>query len=185
VTSGDAGRIADHNAAITQAEELAKAPAGATGTGAWLSSLVPDAVTQATGIGSDAKARLAQIALQKQIIGKSLEGGVLRKEDEIKYSKILITISDPPEVAQAKMKGLTEVLSNRRRELLDSLEDAGYNTDRFRARQDTKDAAKDDAAKATDTSKLNFTGLKPGMMRAFSNGQTWTVNKAGQPVQVK
>ena len=39
----------------------------------------------------------------KQVIGKSLEGGVLRREDEYKYVKILPTIQDPPDVAKAKI----------------------------------------------------------------------------------
>ena len=38
-----------------------------------------------TGWGTDAKKKQALIDRVKQVIGKTLEGGVLRKEDEVKY----------------------------------------------------------------------------------------------------
>ena len=47
----------------------------------------------------------------KQVIGKALEGGVLRKEDEEKYNEILPTITDTAEVAIRKM----QMLNNRRK----------------------------------------------------------------------
>lgn len=52
----------------------------------------------------------ADTARVKQVIGKALEGGVLRKEDEIKYAKILPTISDTEETAQYKISAITEDL---------------------------------------------------------------------------
>lgn len=52
----------------------------------------------------------ADTARVKQVIGKALEGGVLRKEDEIKYAKILPTISDTEETAQYKINAITEDL---------------------------------------------------------------------------
>lgn len=45
----------------------------------------------------------ANIARTKQVIGKALEGGVLRKEDELKYAKILPTLNDTDQVAQQKI----------------------------------------------------------------------------------
>jgi hypothetical protein len=70
----------------------------------------------------------------KQVIGKTLEGGVLRKEDEIKYEKILPTISDPPAVAQSKLEGLQKAITQRRSTTIDALKDAGYNVEAFEAR---------------------------------------------------
>lgn len=45
----------------------------------------------------------AEIAMARQIIGKAMEGGVLRKEDEAKYAKMLPTIVDTLPVAKAKL----------------------------------------------------------------------------------
>ena len=42
----------------------------------------------------------------KQVIGKALEGGVLRKEDEVKYEKILPTIYDSAALVRSKLDGL-------------------------------------------------------------------------------
>lgn len=49
----------------------------------------------------------ADIDRVKQQVGKALEGGVLRKEDEDKYKKILATITDTPETALYKLDQLT------------------------------------------------------------------------------
>jgi hypothetical protein len=55
---------------------------------------------------AEAKTVQAEIDRVRQVVGKALEGGVLRKEDEEKYKKILPTISDLPEVARNKLKSL-------------------------------------------------------------------------------
>jgi len=45
-----------------------------------------------------------------QVVGKAMEGGVLRKEDEIKYQKMLPQITDKPEVAKRKIQNVIEML---------------------------------------------------------------------------
>jgi len=55
---------------------------------------------------SKARQVQADINRVKQTVGKALEGGVLRKEDEEKYKKILATLSDTPETAIYKVDAL-------------------------------------------------------------------------------
>lgn len=55
---------------------------------------------------SEARKIQADIDRVKQQVGKSLEGGVLRKEDEVKYKKILATITDTPDTALYKIDEL-------------------------------------------------------------------------------
>jgi hypothetical protein len=54
------------------------------------------------------KARQVQATIDrvKQTVGKALEGGVLRKEDEDKYKKILATMLDTPETALYKVNSI-------------------------------------------------------------------------------
>jgi hypothetical protein len=52
---------------------------------------------------SDARKAQAKIDLVKQRVGKALEGGVLRKEDEEKYKQILATLRDEPTTAITKV----------------------------------------------------------------------------------
>lgn len=52
----------------------------------------------------------AKIDLIRQTIGKALEGGVLRKEDEEKYRKILPNLADPYDVAVSKIDMLEQKL---------------------------------------------------------------------------
>ncbi len=65
----------------------------------------------------------AQIDLARQVVGKFLEGGVLRKEDEEKYKKILPTMYDTPEVAQRKLQNIMTELQSR----LAQYEATGYS----------------------------------------------------------
>jgi len=53
----------------------------------------------------------ADIDRVKQTVGKALEGGVLRKEDEEKYKKILATITDTPSTALYKIDALIGAIS--------------------------------------------------------------------------
>lgn len=55
---------------------------------------------------SDARKVQAEIDLVRQKVGKALEGGVLRKEDEEKYKKILSTVMDTPDLAMYKIDNL-------------------------------------------------------------------------------
>ena len=109
---------------------------GGTGIVSRAGAALPFGVTELTGWGADAKARQATIDRVKQVIGKALEGGVLRKEDEEKYKKILPIISDAPSVAKAKIDGLEAALAKKRQRSLESLSDAGYDTTAFEARQE-------------------------------------------------
>ncbi len=99
---------------------------------------MPGPVTELTGWGETAKQHQAVIDRVKQVIGKALEGGVLRKEDEVKYEKILPTIKDVPSVVTAKLEGLSKAIAQRRERELDAREDAGYDVAAFRARGTTK-----------------------------------------------
>jgi hypothetical protein len=124
--------------AIRMAEQMEKGyEPGDTGTMPWLGANAPNWVTEASsvlmpgmvepgGFGNAAKQRQAAIALAKQIIGKGLEGGVLRKEDETKYAAILPTISDPPDVVTAKLSGLRQRLLERRDIYTSNAEVGGY-----------------------------------------------------------
>jgi len=48
----------------------------------------------------------ADVDRVRQVVGKALEGGVLRKEDEEKYKKILATLLDTPATAYYKIEAL-------------------------------------------------------------------------------
>lgn len=133
VTSGDANRLAELQTGLSDLDTL-KDKIGTTGAGSKVGTMLWNPITEFTGLGADSKKRQAFIDTVKQIIGKSLEGGVLRKEDEIKYEKILPRIGDPPEVAASKIEGLKQTLTQKRQDLLSSLEDAGYDISRFAAR---------------------------------------------------
>jgi len=61
---------------------------------------------------SSSRKLLSDIDRIRQTVGKALEGGVLRKEDEEKYKKILATLTDEPETAIYKIDQLTISISS-------------------------------------------------------------------------
>lgn len=60
---------------------------------------------------SESRKIQADIARVRQDVGKALEGGVLRKEDEEKYKQILATITDTPSTAIYKLDALISSLT--------------------------------------------------------------------------
>lgn len=62
---------------------------------------------------TEAQGLQANLARVKQLIGKALEGGVLRKEDEEKYSKILPTIKDTDANAVYKVNQIADDLERK------------------------------------------------------------------------
>lgn len=135
VTSGDAGRIAEFDTSLDDVAVLRDTIGanGATGVSAQIGAAVPAWVTDTTGIGTEAKQKQAVIDRVKQVIGKALEGGVLRKEDEYKYEKILPTIKDTAELVRSKLDGLEAALVQRRQRFIEALGDANYDVTNFGA----------------------------------------------------
>ena len=190
VTSGDAGRIAELDPSRDDLAALSAtlSQAGATGTIAAAGAAMPKWVTDLTGWGEDAKKKQALIDRVKQVIGKALEGGVLRKEDEVKYEKILPTIGDPPAIVISKLQGLDAAIAQRRSTHLDALADAGYDTSRFLARTPRPPVGTTpDLGKTPATPDL--TGLPKGRGRRFTAGpfagQTWALDDKGTPYRVQ
>lgn len=60
---------------------------------------------------TEAKKVRAKLDLTRQNVGKALEGGVLRKEDEEKYKQILATMFDTPDLAESKIADLKTRIS--------------------------------------------------------------------------
>jgi hypothetical protein len=165
VTAGDAGRIAELETSLDDLETLG-ASIGKTGTVLKIGAMIPKAVTDLTGWGEEAKQRQAVIDRVKQVIVKALEGGVLRKEDENKYEKILPTIGDTPAVAQSKIEGLKQAIALRRQREIEARADAGYDVSKFEQR--TRPAAAPAASGPKVGEKRVINGTP-----AFWDGKGW------------
>lgn len=135
VSGVDARRIAEYNSSLGNLGDLVTVLGDVqTGATSKLGTMMPDFVTQYAGWGRDAKKGQAVLDLVKQKIGKALEGGVLRKEDEAKYTKILAEIGNDPAVAMSKIKFLDRDLQAGMGDYLNSLEDSYYDVSKHRAR---------------------------------------------------
>lgn len=79
-----------------------------------------------------AQAINSQMKASSQAFGRFMEGGVLRKEDEIKYEKMFPQISDTAATAKNKLKVVNRLLVKKQDELLSDLEKGGYSTEKLR-----------------------------------------------------
>jgi len=79
----------------------------------------------------------------KQVIGKIKEGGVLRKEDEDKYNRILAQVKDDPKTAQYKIGQIANEMASKYNATIDLLGKQGYKTAGL-DKQDAGAAATDD-----------------------------------------
>lgn len=134
VIACDAEDLANFDTSLDDLKVLKNTITNATGTSAAIGAALPNWVTNVTGWGTDAKKKQALIDRVKQVIGKTLEGGVLRKEDELKYEKILPTVGDAPAIVQSKLEGLDAAITKRKSRRLEALEDAGFNVEKYKAR---------------------------------------------------
>lgn len=85
----------------------------------------PIAGYQALNPWSEARQAQSKIDLVRQRVGKALEGGVLRKEDEEKYKKILATLTDEPRTAIFKVDSLLSTLESDLENFIDENRRAG------------------------------------------------------------
>jgi hypothetical protein len=81
----------------------------------------------------------AQIRAASQAFGKFMEGGVLRKEDEEKYKRMMPQIGDTPQVAKNKLKVVQRLLVQKQKGNLDALKKAGYDVTPFKDMGDAPD----------------------------------------------
>lgn len=91
----------------------------------------PIAGLQAVNPYSDANKLQAEVDRVRQNVGKLLEGGVLRKEDEIKYTKILATLNDTPSTAAAKIAGIKDDIRQKSSAYKGNLRKSGYDMSGF------------------------------------------------------
>jgi len=85
-------------------------------------------------IPSKTKAKITDdLKRATQVIGRFMEGGVLRKEDEIKYRKMLPQLSDwNADVALDKLEGVRKLVADKYVDYLESYNDAGYDVSRMK-----------------------------------------------------
>jgi hypothetical protein len=99
------GKVTDIQTAVSELQQLS-VEAGSldayTGPGASILAMLP---------GTQTQKYKSSVDRVRQIVGKALEGGVLRKEDEEKYKAILPTVSDTAAVAAYKIQQIMEQMT--------------------------------------------------------------------------
>lgn len=120
---------------------------------------------------TEAQTLKAKIKKVKQIVGKAMEGGVLRKEDEAKYNDILAKMQDSPQVAANKINELIGDMQANKEIYLNDMEAAGYDVSGFQpngsdpVNQPAINSLPDDQAESIMEQILNATDLGAALPR--------------------
>ena len=122
----------------------------------------------------------AQIDLARQIIGKGLEGGVLRKEDEEKYKNILPTMTDTPDVAKSKLEQLDTLLTRDLGTYRQTLKGAGRQLPDATVQGPPAGSGQAPAG-STPALKQNKPGDEPKMVWFGPDGKEYTKPPAAAP----
>ena len=111
-------QVAEYNSAMAElvALEATLDKFGGTSPTSGLWSLIP---------GTNEQMALSAINKARQRIGRTLEGGVLRKEDEEKYKKILPTIFDMQNVSEFKIDDMMATLQRDKNILIATWKELG------------------------------------------------------------
>lgn len=129
--AGETGRLGEFNASFAQLKTLLSGIENPDAPQGPISQL-----RKKNPYDWQAQAKQQLVASTKQLVGKALEGGVLRAEDEKKYEKILPKLGDTYETAIQKTKNLNTMIGNAYKARLDAFENAGYFVDKFREEQE-------------------------------------------------
>lgn len=149
-----------------------------------LSSLAGKAISGLDPDAERAETIKAVIDAARQILGKPMEGGVLRLEDEIKYKQIIGDLSGNPKSVYIGLKNFRKELANRANERLRLMRSSkkfmGPEYDHYEstfnsfAGDDTKIANQSSAP--SQQGKSAAPAAKPKTVR--QNGHTYTLNPA-------
>lgn len=102
----------------------------------------------------EAKQYSSAITLLKQVIGKGLEGGVLRREDTEKYNQILLAPGATKAQIEAVTTDIENAIKNKRKDKLISYDSAGYDVSGYDlSEKPTTTTTTKPAPKSTTTTK--------------------------------
>lgn len=108
LSSATAGAITDMYKGLQTLQDLKGMVTG----GDYAGGVVQGNVRNLNPFDNQFKQQQAMVDTARQVVGKALEGGVLRKEDEEKYKKILPTMQDAPDVAASKLDYIQGIISS-------------------------------------------------------------------------
>jgi len=83
---------------------------------------------------TEAQTANAKLTTAAQLVGKYMEGGVLRQEDVAKYQRMLPQLTDTPEVAKQKLDSVRNMLQQKSLQYIDDFEAAGFDVSNFKGK---------------------------------------------------
>lgn len=92
-----------------------------------------DTVNPFAWYDSDKQVMAAKLRTTAQLVGKYMEGGVLRKEDEVKYAEMLPKNTDTREVALGKLNQVKEMLQQKTIGYIDGFDKSNYNVENYKS----------------------------------------------------
>jgi len=135
--------------------------------------------TAAVGMNDAAATLQSQLNSTRQVVGIFLEKGVLRKEDEEKYKKMLPEDTDTPEVAANKIDIVHRLLNNKLAAHLDANKRGGYDVSGFEGYlgQSPENPLTKNAKPPSGDMKIKQAAPMSKPKSVTQNGQTYILNE--------
>jgi len=121
--AGEVAKLADYDSATKMMDEVG----GLLQEKEGLFGPIRGRVSTLSPWASNPRAADAQLKTAAQIVGRAMEGGVLRKEDELKYREMLPKLTDTPELARQKIENVKNQLQTQRSTRSKQMREVGYD----------------------------------------------------------
>jgi hypothetical protein len=134
VLSSDVNKISDLDKSISELTDMKnRLETGAgMGTRARLeAAFVPGGLAPYVPGAEAAKSTAADLALARQVAGRAIHGGVMRKNDQEQAEQYLPKQDDPPQVVQAKLANILKLANDSKIGHIENLKRGGFDVSGF------------------------------------------------------
>jgi hypothetical protein len=136
VQAADINKISDLDKSISELKDLGNKLSTGQGMGGIARAenfLVPGGLAPYVPGAEAAKETAANIALARQVAGRAIHGGVMRKNDQEQAEQYMPKQDDPPQVVQAKLANILKLANDSKIGHIENLKRGGFDVSGFQS----------------------------------------------------
>jgi hypothetical protein len=134
VQTADINKISDLDKSISELKDLGNKLSTGQGMGGMArieNAIVPGGLAPYVPGAEAAKSTAADLALARQVAGRAIHGGVMRKNDQEQAEQYLPKQDDPPQVVQAKLANILKLANDSKIGHIENLKRGGFDVSGF------------------------------------------------------
>jgi hypothetical protein len=136
VQAADINKISDLDKSISELKDLGNKLSTGQGMGGMArieNAIVPGGLAPYVPGAEAAKETAANIALARQVAGRAIHGGVMRKNDQEQAEQYMPKQDDPPQVVQAKLANILKLANDSKIGHIENLKRGGFDVSGFQS----------------------------------------------------